>query len=453
MGSILIIDDDNSFLESLQIFFNELNYKVHVASSGKEGYTILEKEHPDVVLTDLMMPNINGLQVLKLVKEFDSEIPVILMTAYENMQSTIEAMQFGAYDYLEKPLELDHLQAMVKRAFECKRLSEHLIISQNTQDESLKSNISLVGKTAQMKEIYKKIGKVSSNRVSVLISGESGTGKELISKAIHYSGITKDFPFIAVNCTVLAENLLESELFGHEKGAFTGAIRDKKGKFELAGEGTILLDEISEISPALQVKLLRVLPEREFERVGGESLIPMRARIIAATNKNLAELVEQGKFRTDLYYRLNVFRIEIPPLRQRKDDIPSLVVHILRKINSELHKNVLKIPYDVMELLLSYDWIGNVRELENALLQAVVLAKSDILEKDNLLLRNKRISSDDDYDISEASLADMEKRHIKLILEKVKWNKIKACHILGISKPTLYSKIDLYHITDNSKNI
>jgi two-component system, NtrC family, response regulator AtoC len=289
----------------------------------------------------------------------------------------------------------------------------------------------------------------------VLIQGESGTGKELITKIIHYTGITHHQPFIAVNCTALSESLLESELFGHVKGAFTGAIRDKKGKFELAEDGTIFLDEISEISPNLQVKLLRVLQEREFERVGGELSIPMRARIVSASNKNLAEWVQQGKFREDLYYRLKVFTIEIPPLRERKEDIPKLVVHFLKKINKELHKNVWKVPYEVMELLQTHNWVGNVRELENTLLQAVVLAKGDVLEKEYILLKkddnikNKDVKSE--INNATLSLAAIEKSHIKLVLEKVNWDKQVAAKVLGIAKTTLYNKIETYGLTKKTE--
>jgi transcriptional regulator with PAS, ATPase and Fis domain len=286
--------------------------------------------------------------------------------------------------------------------------------------------------------------KISANRVNVLIQGESGTGKELITKIIHYTGVTKRHPFIAVNCTALSENLLESELFGHVKGAFTGAIRDKKGKFELAGEGTIFLDEISEISFNLQVKLLRVLQEREFEKVGGEATIPLKARVVTASNRVLEDLVQEGNFRDDLYYRLKVFTIEVPPLRERRDDIPSLVVHFIKKINKELHKNVWKIPYEVMELLQRHEWVGNVRELENTLLQAVVLAKGDVLEKEYLLLNNYRHQRNDNSDPSRLSLSEIEKKHIKLVLDSVDWDKPQASKILGIAKTTLYKKIETY---------
>ena len=298
-----------------------------------------------------------------------------------------------------------------------------------------------------MKEVYKKIGQTSSSRVTVLIEGESGTGKELVARAIHYSGITKDNPFIPVNCTALTESLLESELFGHVKGSFTGSIRDKKGKFELAEKGTIFLDEISEISPNLQVQLLRVLQQKEFERVGGETLIPMKARIIAATNKDLHQLVQEGKFREDLYFRLKVVSINLPPLRKRLEDIPLLVSHFLIKINKELHKNVTKVPADVMEMLKNHYWVGNVRELENTLLQAVVLSSDDILNKENVLLRKPEPGEIKEEVVKFITLAENERNHIKCILDAVQWDKNKAHKILGISLPTLYSKIETYKLS------
>lgn len=450
MDTILVIDDDDSIRESLGIFLSELNYRTHMAKNGKEGLELLEKCHPDLVLTDLKMPGMDGLDVLKAVKEFENHTQVILITAFEDMNSTIKAMQLGAYDYIDKPIESERLRVTIKRALESKKLSERLdvAISEDSNEYQLENR--LIGKTREMKDIYKKIGMVSSNKINVLIQGESGTGKELITKIIHYSGITKAHPFIAINCTALTETLLESELFGHVKGAFTGAIKDKKGKFELAGEGTIFLDEISEISPNLQVQLLRVIQEREFERVGGETTMPINARIVAATNRNLAELVAQGKFREDLYYRLNVFTIDIPPLRNRKEDIPLLVVHFLNKIDKLLHKMVRKIPYEVMEMLENYEWVGNVRELENTLTQAVVLAKGDVLEKENVLLR-KTVAGMQAQSINTAtqSLAEVEKKHIKLVLDNIKWDKTKAAEILGISKPTLYNKIQVYNLSES----
>lgn len=446
MEKILLIDDDDSLRETLCMYLSSLNYKVFLASNGKQGLEIMEQEFPDLIITDLKMSGFSGIDVLQKVKEFNSQTQVLLITAYEDMQTTINAMQLGAYDYLEKPLELEKFTKVVRQALESRKLSERLIFQLTEDSSNYRLEESLIGKTPKMKEIFKNIGKISSNRVSVLIQGESGSGKELVAKIIHYSGITKDSPFVAVNCTALTETLLESELFGHVKGSFTGAIRDKKGKFELSGEGTIFLDEISEISPSLQIKLLRVLQEREFEKVGGENLIPLRSRVISATNRNLGELVEQGKFREDLYYRLKVCTIDIPPLRERKDDIPNLVVHLLRKINRDIHKNVRKIPYEVMEILQNYEWTGNVRELENVLMQAVVLAKNDVLEKQNILLQTNVSSPPYNADQSSMSIADVEKIHIELVLKSCNWDKNKASHILGISKPTLYSKIETYQL-------
>ena len=447
METILIIDDDESFGETLEIFLSDMNCRILKANNGKTGLEIIEREHPDLVITDYKMPLLNGLQVLKRIKEIDLKIQVIMLTAFEDMDSTIKAMQLGAYDYVEK-LELERIKAITKRALESKKLSERLVIAISEDSSDYQLENSLVGSTKAMKEIYKKIGKISSTKVNVLVQGESGTGKELITKIIHYTGITYDQPFIAVNCTALSESLLESELFGHVKGAFTGAIRDKKGKFELAEEGTIFLDEISEISPNLQVKLLRVLQEREFERVGGEITIPMKARVVSASNKNLAELVKLEKFREDLFYRLKVFTIEIPPLRERKEDIPKLVVHFLKKINKELHKNVWKIPYEVMELLQTHEWVGNVRELENTLLQAVVLAKGDVMEKEYILLKKNEIVVNEEVNKAHLSLADIEKSHIKLVLEEVNWDKQLASKILGIAKTTLYNKIEAYGLIE-----
>lgn len=450
MEKILVVDDDQSIRDTLSNYLKRQEYDVHSAENGVEALEKIKKNNPDLIITDVRMPEMDGLELLSKVKEIDSHIQVIMISAFDDMQSTVKAMQSGAYDYIEKPLEIDKLKLRIKRALENKRLSSRLESFIPSDYKEYKIENTLIGKTPEMKEVYKKIGQVSSSRVTALIQGESGTGKELVAKSIHYCGITKDQPFIAVNCTALTESLLESELFGHVKGAFTGSIRDKKGKFELAGEGSIFLDEISEISPNLQVKLLRVLQEREFERVGGETLIPMRARIIAATNKNLSKLVEAGKFREDLYYRLKVVSVDIPPLRENVEDIPLLVQHFLSKINTELHKSVNKVPDEVMEMLKSHEWIGNVRELENTLMQAVVLASDDVLTKENILLRESVPVNKESTSFLNSSLADMEKMHIKAVLDSVNWDKQKAHKILGISVPTLYSKIEKYNLDKNN---
>ncbi len=359
------------------------------AENAAEAMDIISKTNLDLVISDLKLPDESGIDLLKKVHQINEDLPFIIITAYDESTTTIRAIQEGAYDYLEKPLDMDRLKTVVKRALEGKKLSTHLSVTISKDTEDYQIEKSLVGKTPAMKEILKKIGKVSNNRVNILIQGESGTGKELITRIIHFTGITKAEPFIAVNCTALTETLLESELFGHVKGAYTGAVKDTHGKFELAGEGTIFLDEIADISPQLQVKLLRVLQEREFEKVGGEVTIPMKARVVAATNRNLEKAVESGKFREDLYYRLKVFSIDVPPLRERREDIPNLIIYLLKKINNDLHKNVRKVPIEVIEMLQNYEWVGNVRELENMLLQAVVLTDGDMLKQENILLRKQ----------------------------------------------------------------
>jgi DNA-binding NtrC family response regulator len=450
MDKILIIDDDQSIRETLFNYLSRKDYAVSSAEDGEEGFEKIKKEHPDLVISDIRMPKLDGLTLLGKIKDYDSQINVIIITAHDDMHSTVKAMQLGAYDYIEKPLELERLKLTITRALENKHLSDKLAsFTEEKAGEYTVENL-LIGKSHKMKEVYKKIGQVSSGNVTVLVSGESGTGKELVAKAIHYNGYNKQHPFVAVNCTALAESLLESELFGHVKGAFTGSIKDKKGKFELAGEGTIFLDEISEISSKLQVKLLRVLQEKEFERVGGETLIPMKARIIAATNKNLTELVKQGKFRDDLFYRLNVVNIELPPLRERTEDIPILVKHFLSIINHKLHKEVYKVPDDVLELLKNHYWVGNVRELENTLMQAAVLASGDVLLKENILLHQPKKMECSENNLASLSLADIEKIHIERVLNANKWDKQKASEVLGISLPTLYSKINAFKIVKSS---
>ncbi len=457
MNRILLVDDDLAIRESINLFLTTKGFTVTPAPDVPHAIDLIKSDYiPDLIITDLKMPGIMGYELLQYVRDNKPEIPVIVITAFDDMYSTIRAMELGAYDYIEKPLEPAKFIEVVHKALETKLLSETLTSSIKETEISFPGESILIGKTRQMKEIFKKIGQVCSSRVTVLIQGESGTGKELISKIIHNSGITRGKPFVGINCTALSENLLESELFGHMKGSFTGAIRTKKGKFELAGDGTLFLDEISEISPDLQVKLLRVLEEKEFEPVGGEVTMPLSSRIIAATNKNLSDLVEEGKFREDLYFRLNVITIDVPPLRERKEDIPLMVVEFLKKINTELHKNVRKIPFDIMEMLQSYDWVGNVRELYNTLLQAVVLSKGDVLEKENILIKGfnsgKTSKNNKEHLHLDMSLDDLEKIYIGKVLRKVKWNKQEACRILGITKPTLNSKIKKYELAVNRES-
>jgi two-component system response regulator AtoC len=443
-NKVLVVDDDEVIRKVVVSYLSEAGHTIYSAADGHIAEEIIKKEKPDLVITDVRMPEKDGIEILNYVKSLDSSIPVILMTAFDDVDVTINAMQLGAYDFIEKPLEKDRFIFIVKRALETRHLSERLeVISSETVDME-KPCEQLIGKSEAIHNIIKEIGRISSNRVTILIEGESGTGKEVIAKFIHYCGVTKNEPFIGVNCTALTDTLLESELFGHERGSFTGADREKKGRFELAGKGTVFLDEIADMSPSLQAKLLRVIQEREFERVGGEKTINMGARVITATNKELAKMVEIGKFREDLFYRLSVYNIKVPPLRERKEDIPELTVHFLNEINRELHKNVRKIPYDVIEFLQNRSWIGNVRELKNALIQAVILSSGEVLEKEHILLEEHRNA---DVNPRDLSLAAIEKEHIKYVLDKVNWDKKKAAKILGISRQTLYAKIHHYFIS------
>lgn len=453
MEKILIIDDDKLNLKVLKEILTKTGYKVIESESGEAGLNLVRSEQPDLVITDFQMPGMNGLEVLFEIRKLNTGLPVILLTGFGDVVLTIKSIQLGAFDYLEKPIDPAQLKSTIQLALNSVKVSNSLnqVLHEDTSSETMLENNVLVGKTAQMKDIFKNIGRISLNKVNVLIQGETGTGKELIARLVHYSGITSNEPLVIVNCSALTETLLESELFGHVKGSFTGSIRDKKGKFELAGEGSIFLDEISEISLNTQVKLLRVIQELEFERVGGEEVIPMKARIIAATNKNLETLIKEGKFREDLYYRLKVFTIDLPPLRERKDDILDLVIHFLYKLNKRFNKNVVKIGDGVIELLKAHDWHGNVRELENTILQAIVMSKSDVLEIENITINTRQQPG---VQIKQElpnfrTIADMEKYHIKRILDEVNWNKLEASHVLDITRPTLNAKIEKYKLSRN----
>ncbi|MDD3034674.1 MAG: sigma-54 dependent transcriptional regulator [Bacteroidales bacterium] len=450
MEKILIIDDDKLVRKVFKMTLMKEGYDIIEAEDGPTGLQLIRSEHPDLTLTDYQMPGMNGIEVLAEIRKTKTNMPVIILTAFGDVVLTIKAIQLGAFDFLEKPVSPDLLRSTIKSALDSVNRSNKLVgvIKKEIPIDTTLEHSILVGKTAKMKDIFKSIGLISMNKVNVLIQGETGTGKELIARLIHYSGITRSEPLVVVNCSALTETLLESELFGHVKGAFTDSIRDKKGKFELAGEGTIFLDEISEISHNTQVKLLRVIQELEFEKVGGETPIPMKARIIAATNKSLEKLIQEGKFREDLYYRLKVFTIDMPPLRERKDDINDLVIHFLYKLNKRFNRNVTKIGDGVIEMLQQHNWSGNVRELENTILQAMIVAKNDVLEKENISLINRFEGDQEKSDSKEiiVSLAEVEKAHIKRVLDLVNWNKLEASQILDISRPTLNAKIEKYNL-------
>lgn len=451
MEKILVVEDDKITRRLIKEILSRGGYEVIEGEDGSQALELFKKERPDLVITDYQMPVMNGLRLLSEIRNITTGTPVIMLTGFGDIALTIKAIQIGAFDFLEKPINAPQLKSIVTSALSSVQSSkkhEDVLKEGISIDKKIQENI-LIGKSPQIKEIFKNIGRVSLNKVNVLIEGESGTGKELIARLIHYSGITRDKPLVVVNCSALTETLLESELFGHEKGSFTGSLKTKKGKFELAEDGTIFLDEISEINLNTQVKLLRVIQELEFERVGGETTIPMQARIIAATNKKLEKLIEEGKFREDLYYRLKVFTVQLPPLRERRDDIKDLTVHFLTKLNKRFNKNVSKIGDGVIEMLQEHHWPGNVRELENTIMQAIVMSKNDVLEVDNIKL-NPRGTDSSSVEMHDAgplrSLADVEKDYIKRVLDEVKWNKIEASRILEITRPTLNAKIEKYKL-------
>lgn len=450
MEKIIIIDDDDIIRKIYKTTLTKEGYDVIEAQDGIIAMHYIKSERPDLILTDQQMPGKTGLELISDITKMGIKTPVIMLTAHGDIALTIKSIQRGVFEYLEKPTPPDILRETVRRALDSVKISQSLpdiTALTNALKSDLDKNF-LVGKTPKMKEIFKNIGMISMNKVNVLIEGKTGTGKELIARLIHLSGSTRNKPLVVVNCSALTESLLESELFGHVKGSFTDSIRDKKGKFELAADGTIFLDEISEMSHNTQVKLLRVLQELEFEKVGGEETIPMRARIITATNKNLEELIKEGKFREDLYYRLKVFTIQLPPLKERKEDIEDLVIHFMKKLNKKFGKNVTKIGDGVIEMLQDYCWPGNVRELENTILQAIVMSKNDVIEKHNIVL-NTALStniSDRSQALELKSLSEIEKDHIEAILNRVNWNKVEASRILGITRPTLNSKIEKYNL-------
>jgi len=446
-GKILIIDDDTSQLELLKIFLSRKGYIVHCASNATEGLVTINHLKPDLIILDIRLPDIDGMEVLQRLKRNDKKVNIIMITAYHDMETTIKAMKFGAYDYITKPIDVNELQQTVVRAFAFARASK--LDMQAQGDFQLQRGL-LIGASKSMQEISKMIGVLCQNNVTVLIEGETGTGKEVIAKAIHYYGPRKDHPFMTIDCSTIVGTLLESELFGHEKGAFTGATSIKKGRLELAGEGTVFLDEIGEVPIELQAKLMRFLQEKEFHRLGAEKNIKSRVRVIAATNRNLWEMVKIHRFREDLYYRLNVAKIYVPPLRERKEDISILIKHLLKKISTELGKDNLLIEENTVARMIEYDWPGNVRELENILLRASVTTRGDIISEDIILPLLTKDVSQRPMKMPYKSLQNLEKEHISKILSHTGWHITKTAHILGISRPTLRAKIKQYKIVRNS---
>jgi two-component system, NtrC family, response regulator AtoC len=453
MAKILVIDDDSSIAESLDLYLTEEGYTVFTAATGTDGLNAFVKHAPDLVILDIRLPDIDGFTVLEDLREEEENVKVIMITAYHDMDSTIKAMKGGAFDYIHKPINVEELDIAIRKALKTLEMEKKISGLLNEPSRSFKVG-DIIGNNKEMKEIFKTIGVVSQSRTTVLIEGESGTGKELIAKVIH-NNTAPDEPYIAVNCSAIVETLLESELFGHEKGSFTGAVVRKLGKFELARYGTVFLDEISEMSVNLQAKLLRVLQEMDFERVGGKDSIKVNARIITATNKDLKGMVKEGKFRDDLYYRLNIVSIRIPPLRERREDITALVDYLLAKINRELHKKVIGVSEEVMDIFMKYRWPGNVRELENLLTRAVVVAKSQVLTRgdfpeladDTVNGANGKQAEIITESGKNMTLDEVEEQYIRRVIkENSHKTKGELCDILGISRPTFERKLEKYGI-------
>ncbi|MBN1835662.1 MAG: sigma-54-dependent Fis family transcriptional regulator [Spirochaetales bacterium] len=442
--NILVVDDERNIREGLGKVLELDGYKVFLAADGRQAEELLGRGDIDLVITDLKMPNLSGDELLRLVAAEYPTLPVIILTGHGTIENAVQAMKEGAYDYLTKPVNMDRLSLLVQRALSNRELMrEYRILQEELQKRHQFSNI--IGKSEPMKKIFEVVQQVSPSKAAVLITGESGAGKEMIADAIHYNSPRKDKPLIKVHCAALSESLLESELFGHERGAFTGAVARKRGRFELAHMGTIFLDEIGEVSPSVQIKLLRVLQDKQFERVGGEETIEVDVRVIAATNRDLREAIDEGEFREDLFYRLNVVNIHIPPLRERKDDIPLLLAAFLKEFARENDKKIEAIEPKARMILYNYPWPGNVRELRNAVESAVVMSKSSIITVDDL---PPHVRSDSEADVirlsTGMSLADAEREVIRSTLAAENGNKSRAAQVLGIGRKTLHRKLQEY---------
>ncbi len=463
METLLIVDDDLSLLESLKMHFEDAmeegspQFHVATATNAASALKAAQEHQPSLVILDMMLPDRTGLEIIDELKALCGDAPILIVTAHHDMETTIRAMKLGAFDYIHKPFpEPAALDLVVARALRVRHLSRRAA-AVSVEAAAMRLG-DIVGTSPLMQELVKEIGKVSASRASVLINGESGTGKELIARVIHHYSHDEPRPFVAINCSAIVDTLLESELFGHERGAFTGATALKPGKFEVAEDGTLFLDEIGDMSLMLQAKLLRVLQEREFERVGGVKRIKLRARVIAATHRELTAEVAAGRFREDLYQRLKVITLLIPPLRERREDIPALVHHLLDRINEKVHKRVKRVPPEVLEHLTQLPWRGNVRELENVLTRAVVLSPGEVLLADNLPALEADPAAAPLPDSPESwlpasangqlpTLAEAERVLILRALSVTRGHKGKACQMLGISRPTLERKIKQYAVS------
>jgi two-component system response regulator HydG len=444
-NTVLVVDDDLAHRTMLRTLLSGWGYSVTEAGDGDAAIAQVREKPFDLILMDVRMVKVSGLAALAEIKAFNPAIPVIIMTAYASVETAVEALKKGAYDYLTKPLDFDELRLIMERAMEHRHLKEE----NRRLRESLGIQFdrrNLIGRSRAMTSLLETVAQVAPSEATVLISGESGTGKEMIAGAIHYNSLRKDGPFVKINCAAITETLLESELFGHEKGSFTGADRRKEGKFRQAEGGSIFLDEISEMSLGMQVKLLRVLQERELTRVGGEEVVKVNVRVIAATNRNLIQDIAAGRFREDLYYRLNVVTLHLPPLRERREDIPLLAQHILTRFAEQNHKAICGFTPQAMDRLLRYDWPGNVRELMNAVERGVVMSRSEYLDEAELPLLfpgEDQLGGPQEPPAKpgDTSLDEMEKAAILKTLEAAEGNKSEAARRLGITRRTLHQKL------------
>ncbi len=451
---ILIVDDEKSMCQYMSIMLKKEGYEVTTVKNGKKAVKEVKNSNYDVVITDIKMKGMDGIDVLSEVKNINPSTPVIMMTAYASQKTAIQALNNGAFYYLIKRAKNEEIKMVVRNALQMHRVkSENDFLKKELKRKDKFKKI--IGKSDQIENVFRRIDKVADTDSTILICGESGTGKELIAREIHYRSSRSSNPFVSINCGALPENLLESELFGHIKGSFTGAIRDKEGLFKVASGGTFLLDEVGETSPAIQVKLLRVLQEREIIPVGGTKPIPVDARLIAATNSDLEKAVNEGGFRADLYYRLNVIPVNIPPLRMRRDDITLLVDHFL-KIASEKSGTEKTISMDAMKLLTEYDWPGNVRELENIIERAVILQDGNKITREDLpdkIKHHSRKRTRVVMENAQMTLEELEKEYLVSVLDETNWQKKKASEILGINASTLYRKIQRYDLEREKEKV
>ena len=455
MRSVLIVDDEVGARESFKMILKN-DYEVFLAKDAEEAFLQIKVHSPDVILLDIILPDLDGLKVLEKIKQNDPDIIVIMITATKTVKTAVEAMKLGAYDYVTKPFDVDELRLIITRSLSTKALEQEVKYRREEMDKSFDFG-NIIGKSKLMKEIFKVVKQIADSKSTALIMGDSGTGKELISRAIHYNGNRKSYPFVTINCAAIPDTLIESELFGHEKGAFTNAIERKLGRFEVAHQGTLFLDEIGELSLATQAKILRFLEEKEFNRVGGSKTIKVDVRLITATNKNLNQLIKNGSFREDLYYRINVIPIVIPPLRERKEDIPILIDHFINKFSVENNKNVKGISKEALELLMQYEWPGNVRELENLVERVIALTFNEYIQLNELPLSFKNIPKINglkesilDGKVSFLQAEEEFEREVILdALKKTNYIQSHAAEILGISRRILKYKMDKLGINQN----